>query len=41
VRASCIEVYGPHEPPAHAVVHFSGVDERVGRITKYSMLERA
>ncbi len=39
VRASCIEVYGEHEPPAHAVYYYRGIDERVGRITKYSILE--
>ncbi len=39
LRASSVEVYGAHEPPPHAAVHFSGVDERVGQITKYSLIE--
>ncbi len=39
VRTSSVEVYGAHEPPAQAVVHFRGIDERVGRLTKYSLLE--
>ncbi len=39
VRASSVEVYGEHEPPPHAVVHFRGVDARVGRIIKYSLIE--
>jgi hypothetical protein len=39
VRASSVEVYGEHVPPSHAVVHFCGVDPRVGRITKYSLIE--
>lgn len=38
VRASCSEIYGEQEPPPHAVIYFDGVDERVGRITKYSVL---
>ena len=39
VRASSIEVYGEHEPPPEAIVHFGGVDARVGRIVKYSLIE--
>jgi hypothetical protein len=39
VRAACFEVYGETEPPRDAVVHFRGVDDRVGLITKYSLLE--
>jgi hypothetical protein len=39
VRASSTEVYGTHEPPSHAVIHFSGIDQRVGRITKYSTID--
>ncbi|WP_119155255.1 DUF3182 family protein [Caldimonas tepidiphila] len=40
VRASTTEVYGaaPQVPP-DALVYFSGEDERVGPITKYSRLE--
>lgn len=38
VQASCVEAYGEHEPPSHAVVYFCDVDRRVGRITKYSMV---
>jgi hypothetical protein len=40
VRSSCIELYGSnHSPPPDAVVHFRGVDERVGPVTKYTMVE--
>ena len=39
VRASTVEVYGECEPPPHATVYFCGSDERVGRITKYTVLE--
>jgi hypothetical protein len=40
VRASCFEVYGAgREPPARAVVSFSGEDETVGEITKYTTVE--
>ena len=39
VRASCTEVYGDEEPPAGADVHYSNLDARVGRLTKYSMVE--
>ncbi len=40
VRAWCVEAYGASAaPPARAVVHFCGVDERVGPITKYSVVE--
>jgi hypothetical protein len=35
VRAACIESYGEHPVPPDAVVHFQGVDDRVGPITKY------
>jgi hypothetical protein len=40
VRASTVEVYGPYQPPAQATVYFSGVDQEVGQITKYSLIER-
>jgi hypothetical protein len=39
VRASTFEVYGVCAPPPDALVHFQGVDERVGAITKYCVLE--
>lgn len=39
LRASTHEVYALHTPPAHARVHFSDIDERVGAITKYSVVE--
>ena len=39
VRAACIEVYGDEQAPPDAVVHFRGVDDRVGPITKYFQLK--
>ncbi|HEY0832311.1 MAG TPA: DUF3182 family protein [Azospirillum sp.] len=40
IRATCVEVYGEREtPPSTATVHFRGVDERVGFITKYTLVE--
>ena len=39
VRASCVEVYGESKTPQNAVVHFRGIDDRVGSITKYSIVE--
>jgi hypothetical protein len=39
VRASCIEVYGDNKTPPHAVVHFRGVDDGVGSLTKYTLVE--
>jgi hypothetical protein len=41
VRASTGEFYGEREtpPPPHATVYFRGVDERVGPITKYAVVE--
>ena len=39
VHASCIEVYGENETPQRAVVHFHGVDDHVGLITKYTLIE--
>ena len=38
VRASCIEVYGDNKTPPDAVVHFTGVDDRVGPMTKYTLV---
>jgi len=40
VQARCVEAYGEHEPPPNATVYFRGIDERVGAITKYTMVER-
>ena len=39
VRASSSEVYGECEVPADAIVYFRGDDERVGRLTKYTVVE--
>lgn len=38
VRAATVEVHGECEPPPHAIVYFSGKDERVGLITKYAVV---
>jgi Protein of unknown function (DUF3182) len=40
VRASAIEIYGESEtPPPNATVYFRGVDEQVGALTKYTLVE--
>jgi hypothetical protein len=39
VHARCAEAYGAGEAPEGAIVHFSGVDPKVGRLTKYTVLE--
>jgi hypothetical protein len=40
VHAWCIEVYGDRgAPPPGAEVYFSGIDEKAGYITKYTMVE--
>jgi hypothetical protein len=39
VRAATAEFYGDVEPPLHATVHFRGVDEEVGFMTKYALVE--
>jgi hypothetical protein len=39
VRASCVEAYGEHEAPPNAVLNFRGIDDRVGAITKYTIVE--
>jgi hypothetical protein len=39
VRASTVEIYGESEAPPHATVYFRGIDEQVGPITKYTLLE--
>ena len=41
VHAYCIEIYGDSAaPPQEAIVSFRGVDEEIGFITKYTMVER-
>lgn len=41
VNASTVEVFGEgFTPPDHATVYFSGVDGRVGPITKFTLVER-
>jgi hypothetical protein len=37
VAAATVEVYGEATPPPGAVVYFSGVDPRVGPLTKYAV----
>jgi hypothetical protein len=40
VHAWCVEAYGASaDSPARVIVHFCGVDERVGPITKYTVVE--
>ena len=40
VRASCVEVFGDSvQPPPGAVVYFRGVDDRVGPLTKYTVVQ--
>ena len=39
VRASSSEVYGTTEAPPQAAVHFQGVDERLGPLTKYTVVK--
>jgi hypothetical protein len=40
VRASTYEIYGEsQDPPPQATVYFRGTDERVGLLTKYTMVE--
>ena len=39
VRASTVEIYGDSDPPPHATVYFRGIDEEVGPMTKYAMVE--
>jgi len=41
VRASTVETYGESEAPLppHATVYFCGLDDRVGPITKYAVVE--
>ena len=37
VRASCVEIYGDAEAPPGATVYFDGIDEKVGRLVKYTV----
>jgi hypothetical protein len=40
IHAWCVEAYGSDvTAPPHAVVHFCGVDDHVGPLTKYTVLE--
>jgi Protein of unknown function (DUF3182) len=40
VRAFTFEIYGESQaPPPHATVYFRGIDERVGMLTKYTVVE--
>jgi hypothetical protein len=39
VRASCVEIFDRSDAPSDATVYFCGTDERVGPITKYTLVE--
>jgi hypothetical protein len=40
VRARTVELYGGREkPPPHATVYFNGIDDRVGPMLKYAVVE--
>jgi hypothetical protein len=39
VRARCVERYGGTTAPPGAIVHFSGVDPRLGALVKYTIVE--
>ena len=39
ICASTFEAYGESEPPPHATVYFRGMDERIGPMTKYTIVE--
>ena len=39
VRARSVEHYGATSAPTHAIVHFSGIDSRLGALTKYTTVE--
>jgi hypothetical protein len=39
VRARSVERYGSTTPPPRAIVHFSGIDRRLGALTKYTTIE--
>ncbi|KLK90801.1 biotin carboxylase [Microvirga vignae] len=39
VRASTVEIYGASDPPPpHATLYFRGIDERIGLLTKYTVI---
>ncbi len=41
VRARCVELYGATTTaPPGAAIHYDGVDPRVGRLLKYTLVER-
>jgi len=39
VRASTFEAYGGSRPPPDATVYFHGVDERIGPVSRYAIVE--
>jgi hypothetical protein len=40
VRARCIEAYGRSDvPPPGVIVSFCGVDDRIGWVTNYTLVE--
>ena len=39
VRATCVEAYGVHEPPRNAMLQFHELDDCVGPITKYTLVD--
>ena len=39
ICVSTFETYGEAEPPPHAIVYFRGTDERIGPMTKYTIVE--
>jgi hypothetical protein len=40
VRATCVEIYGESDPPPEqAIVYFRGTDERIGPLTKYTLVQ--
>ena len=39
ICASTFEAYGESDPPPHATVYFRGIDERIGPMTKYTVVE--
>jgi hypothetical protein len=41
VRTCCVELYGAdNSPPPQASVYFQGIDEQVGPLTKYAMVQQ-
>jgi hypothetical protein len=39
VRSYCVEKYGLHDSPVNAVLQFRGMDNRVGAITRYTVVD--